>query len=148
MVLREQILTHIKDAMKSKNQLRLDTLRFLQAAIKNREIDSRPEPLTEEDVLQVIKKLAKQRKESMEQYTQGGRPDLVEKEQAELKILEEFLPQSLSPEATELLVKKVIAELQAQSLKEMGTVIKAVIAQSQGAADNKLVSEYVKKNLG
>ncbi len=148
MSLKEQITNQMKEAMKAKDQVRLDTLRFLQSAVKNREIELRPNPITEEEILGVIKKLVKQRKESIEQYQQGGRADLVAKEQAELKILEEFLPQSLSPEQTEALVASVIQELQASSMKDMGLVIKTVIARANGAADNKLVSELVKKKLG
>lgn len=147
MTIREQILEGIKVAMKKKDQLRLDTLRFLQSAIKNREIELRPNPITEEEVMGVVKKLAKQRRESIEQYQNGGRKDLAEKEQAELEILEEFLPKALSREATETLVATVIHELNATSIKDMGNVIKTVIAKSQGAADNKLVSELVRAKL-
>jgi len=147
MAIREQILDGIKVAMKNKDQLRLDTLRFLQSAIKNREIELRPNPITEEEVMGVIKKLAKQRRESIEQYLNGGRKDLAEKEQAELMILEEFLPKALSREETESLVAAVIQELNATTIKDMGNVIKAVIAKSRGAADNKLVSELVRAKL-
>lgn len=147
MGLKEQIMENIKSAMKSKEQVRLDTLRFLQAAIKNREIELRPDPINEDEIMGVVKKLAKQRKESIEQYQNGGRPDLADKEQVELKILEEFLPQALSKEQTEALVTAAITELGASTVKDMGGVIKAVIAKSQGAADNKLVSELVRNRL-
>ena len=147
MLLKEQITHEIKEAMKSKDQIRLDTLRFLQAAIKNREIELRPHPISEEEILGVIKKLVKQRKESITQYQQGGRADLVSKEQAELSILEAFLPQTLSVEQTEALVLSVIQELNAQSIKDMGKVIKTVITRAGGAADNQLVSELVKQKL-
>lgn len=147
MEIRDNIMNEIKTAMKEKNQLRLNTLRFLQAAIKNREIDMRPNPITHEEVIGVIKRLVKQRKESIEQYAAGGRQDLVDQESAELKILEEFLPAQLSAEQIEKVVKEVIAALNATSVKDMGGVIKEVIARTQGNADNKTVSELVKKSL-
>lgn len=147
MSLRESILNNIKLAMKNRDQVRLDTLRFLQSAIKNREIELRPDPISEDDIMGVVKKLAKQRKESIEQYQNGGRQDLADKEAVELVILEEFLPKALSREQTEALVIEVVTELQATSIKDMGHVIKSVIAKSQGAADNKLVSELVRARL-
>jgi uncharacterized protein YqeY len=147
MGLRDQILDGLKTAMKNKDQIRLDTLRFVQSAVKNREIELRPNPISEDDVIGVIKKLAKQRKESIDQYQAGGRQDLADKEKMELAILEEFLPKPLSPEQTEVLVTETIKELNATSIKDMGNVIKTVIAKSLGAADNKLISELVRLKL-
>lgn len=147
MEIRDRIMNDIKVAMKEKNQLRLNTLRFLQSAIKNREIDMRPSPITLDEVMGVIKKLVKQRKESIDQYTAGGRKDLADQEKAELTILEELLPTQMGPEQVEVIVKEVIAALNAKSLKDMGAVIKEVIVRTQGNADNKLVSETVKKLL-
>lgn len=147
MEIRDLIMNDIKVAMKDKNQLRLNTLRFLQAAIKNREIDMRPNPITHDEVMGVIKKLVKQRKESIDQYKAGGRQDLVDQEMAELAILEELLPAQMGPEQVEAIVKEVITALNAKSPKDMGAVIKEVIARTQGNADNKLVSETVKKSL-
>jgi uncharacterized protein YqeY len=147
MEIRERIMNDIKVAMKEKNQVRLGALRFLQAAIKNREIDMRPNPITHEEVIGVIKKLVKQRKESIEQYQAGGRQDLVDQEAAELAILEELLPAQLGQSQVEQVVKDVIVSLNAKSIKDMGGVIKEVIVRTQGNADNKLVSEIVKKAL-
>ena len=147
MDIRDRIMNDIKVAMKEKNQLRLNTLRFLQSAIKNREIDMRPNPITLDEVMGVIKKLVKQRKESVDQYKAGGRQDLVDQELAELAILEELLPAQMGPEQVEAIVKEVIAALNAKSPKDMGAVIKEVIVRTQGNADNKLVSETVKKSL-
>ncbi len=147
MALKELVLEQIKTAMKSKDQFRVDTLRFLQSAIKNREIDLRPNAITEDDVLGVIKKLAKQRKESIEQYQNGGRPELAQKEANELKILEEFLPKSLGQEETLEIIKQVIAELGATQIKQMGQVMKLVMEKTQGAADNRFVSETIKSLL-
>ena len=125
----------------------MDTIRFLQSAIKNREIENRPNPLTSDDVLAVIKKMVKQRKESIEQYQAASRQDLVDKENAELKVIEAYLTPQMSREQVEALVVQVIAELKASSIKDMGPVMKAVIAKSGGSADNKVVSEVIKTKL-
>lgn len=147
MEIRDRIMNDIKVAMKEKNQVRLNALRFLQSAIKNREIDMRPNPITHDEVIGVIKRLVKQRKESIDQYKAGGRQDLVDQEMAELAILEELLPAQLGADQVEAIVKEVIVALNAKTPKDMGGVIKEVIARTQGNADNKLVSEIVKKSL-
>jgi uncharacterized protein len=147
MEVREKLTADMKTAMKEKDQVKLDTIRFLQAAIKNREIDSRPTPLTPDDVMAVIKKLVKQRKESIEQYQNASRQDLVDKETSELKILETYLPAQMSREMVERIVAEVIAEVKATSVKDMGTVMKAVQVKTQGTADNKVVSEVIKAKL-
>ena len=147
MEIREKIMNDMKAAMREKDQVRLDTIRFLQSAIKNREIDSRPNPLTADDVLAVIKKMAKQRKESIEQYQAASRQDLVDKEAAELKVIESYLPAQMSREQIEVLVQDVMAETKATSIKDMGLVMKAVLAKAAGSADNKLVSEVIKAKL-
>lgn len=143
-----KIMNEIKDAMRSKDSLKLNTLRFLQSAIKNREIELRPQPLTDEESMSVLKKLVKQRKESIEQYKAGNRQDLVDQEAAELKILETYLPAQMSKDQVEKLVSDVIASLGAKTIKEMGPVMKEVLARSGGSADNKLVSELVRSKLG
>ena len=137
----------MKTAMREKDQVKLDSIRFLQAAIKNREIDMRPDPITADEVLSVIKKSVKQRKESIEQYKAANRQDLVDKEMAELKVIEAYLPTQLSKEQIEALVAQAITELKATTIKDMGPVMKAVMAKSGGAADNKLVSELIKAKL-
>jgi uncharacterized protein len=147
MDIRPKILEEIKEAMKSKDTVKLGTLRFLQAAIKNREIELRPQPINDEEVLTVIKKLVKQRKESIEQYKAGNRQDLVDQEAAELKILETYLPAQMSREQVEKLVMETIGALSAKTIKDMGPVMKEVLAKSGGAADNKLVSELVRAKL-
>lgn len=147
MEIRERIMSELKVAMREKNQLKLDALRLLQSAIKYREIECRPDPISGDDVLAVIKKLVKQRKESIEQYQAALRQDLVDKETSELKILEEFLPTQMSREQIEKLVAETMAEVKATSIKDMGTVMKAVLGKAQGAADNKLVSEVIKAKL-
>lgn len=147
MELRDRIMADVKTAMKEKETLKLNTLRFLQAAIKNREIELRPNPITMDDVLAVLKKTVKQRKESIEQYTAAARQDLVDQETAELKVLESYLPAQLSREQIEKAVLEVIAALGAKSIKDMGAVMKETIAKTAGAADNKIVSEIIKSKL-
>ncbi len=147
MEIREQILADIKSAMISKDTVKLNTLRFLQSAIKNKEIDSRPNPITADDVMGVIKKLVKQRKESIEQFTTAGRTDLVDQESAELKVMEAYLPAQMTKEQIEALVSEVIASTGAKTIKEMGTVMKEAMAKSAGQADGKLLSEIIKSKL-
>ena len=147
MDMRAKLTEDMKDAMRAKDSLKLDAIRFLQAAIKKTEIDMRPNPITPDDVLGVLKKLVKQRNESIEQYQNASRQDLVDKETAELKILEAYLPAQMSKEQIEALVVATIAELKATTVKDMGPVMKAVIAKSNGAADNKIVSEIIKSKL-
>jgi uncharacterized protein YqeY len=142
-----KIMNEIKEAMRSKDSVKLGTLRFLQAAIKNREIEMRPTPITDDEVMAVIKKLVKQRKESIEQYKAGNRQDLVDQEAAELKILETYLPSQMTKEQVEKLVIEVMTQLNAKTIKDMGAVMKEVLAKSGGAADNKLVSELVRAKL-
>lgn len=147
MEIREQITADIKAAMIAKDSIKLNTLRFLQSAIKNKEIDSRPQPITADDVLGVIKKLVKQRKESIEQFSNAGRMDLAEQETAELKFLEVYLPAQMTAEQITKVVEEVIAETGAKTVKDMGTVMKAVMAKTAGAADGKIISEVIKSKL-
>lgn len=147
MNLKEKILADLKEAMKSKDQERLNTIRFLQSEIKYREIELRPAAITDAEVINVIKKLVKQRKESIEQFAQASRDDLVAKEKYELSVLETYLPTQMSKEQIAALVDEVAKSLNATSIKQMGAVIKEVQARTQGAADNKLISEVVKAKL-
>lgn len=147
MEIREKLTADVKAAMIAKDSVKLGALRMLQAAIKNREIDMRPDPITPDEVLGVIKKLVKQRKESIEQFQQAGRQDLVDQETAELKVLEVYLPAQMSREQIEALVIEVIAAVGAKTVKDMGPVMKEVIARSAGSADNKIVSEVIKAKL-
>ncbi len=147
MEIRERLTAEMKDAMRSKDQLRLDAIRFLQAAIKNKEIELRPNPITAEEVLGVVRRLVKQRKESIEQYQAAKRQDLVDKESAELRILEAYLPAQMGKEQIEKIVVDVITEVKASSIKDMGMVMKAVMVKTSGNADNKLVSEVIRSKL-
>lgn len=147
MEIREQIMADIKSAMIAKETVKLGALRMLQSAIKNREIELRPNAITSEEVMSVVKKLVKQRKESIDQFQTAGRQDLVDQESAELKVLEVYLPAQMGREQVEAIVTEVIASLGAKTVKDMGPVMKEVMARTAGAADNKLVSEIIKSKL-
>lgn len=147
MSLREQIATEIKTAMKEKNMDKVNALRLVQSAFKNREIELRPNPMSEEEHIAIIKKLVKQRKESIEQFGAANRQDLVDAETKELKLLELYLPAQMGREQIEKIVTEVIAATGANSVKQMGQVMKEVQAKTAGAADNKLVSEIIKSKL-
>lgn len=147
MEIRDQINSDVKAAMIAKDSLKLGALRFLQSAIKYREIELRPNPITNDEILGVIKKLVKQRKESIDQYKTANRQDLVDKEMSELQIIETYLPAQMSKEEIEKVVTQVIAATGASSIKDMGAVMKATLAKTGGAADNKTVSEVVKQKL-
>ena len=147
MEIREKLMADLKVAMVAKDSLKVNTIRFLQAAIKNKEIDSRPNPITVDDVMAVIKKLVKQRKESIEQFQAAARQDLADQEAAELKVLEAYLPAQLSREEIEKVVADVITAVNATSIKDMGAIMKEVVARTQGTADNKIVSELIKSKF-
>lgn len=147
MSLREQISNDIKNAMKEKNPEKLNALRMVQSAFKNREIEMRPAPMPEEECLLVIKKLVKQRKESIEQFAAAKRQDLVDAETKELALLETYLPAQMGRDQIEKIVTEAIAAVGATTVKDMGKVMKETQARTGGAADNKLVSEIIKSKL-
>ena len=147
MGIREQIDGDIKAAMKSGAKDKVSALRMLSAALKNKQIDKRA-PLLDSEVLDTVRSLIKQRKDSIEQFTKGGRQDLVDKETAEVSVLEVYLPRQLGREEVEKLVREAIAQTSAQGAKDMGKVMKALVPLIAGRADNKLVSELVKSSLG
>lgn len=148
MGVRDQILADMKTAMKAKDAARLEAVRFLQAAIKNKEIEVRPKEMTDEDALSCVKKVAKQLKDAIEQYEGAGRKELADKEKAQLAVIETYLPAQLPKEQLEKIIEEVIAETGASSMKDMGNVIKGTIAKTQGAADNKTISEIARLKLG
>jgi uncharacterized protein len=147
MGLREKIDADIKDALKSGAKDKVSALRMVSAALKNKEIDKR-RPLTDEEVIETVRSLIKQRKDSIEQFAKGGRQDLVDKETAEVAVLEVYLPKQLGREELEALVRDAVAQTGAQGPKDMGKVMKALVPMIGGRADNKLVSELVKSALG
>jgi uncharacterized protein YqeY len=147
MSLSEQLSKTMAEAMKARDPARLSTLRMLKAALTNREVE-RARPLTEAEELQVVAALVKQRKESIDQFSKAGRQDLVDKESAELVILGTYLPPAVAPEELERIVADVVAETGASSPKDMGKVMKGVMARLAGASvDGKAVNELVKKRL-
>lgn len=147
MGLREKIDSDIKDAMKAGAKDKVSALRMLSAALKNKQIDKR-RPLTDDEVVETVRSLIKQRKDSIEQFAKGGRQDLVDKETAEVSVLEIYLPQQMSKDEIEKIIRDVIAQTGAQGAKDMGKVMKALLPILAGRADNKLVSDLVKHALG
>lgn len=145
----EQMQKDLVDAMRSRDELRLSTLRMVKAAIKNKEIDKRA-PLDEKEVQQVLSTLIKQRRDSIEQFTKGGRQELADKEATEIKLIEHYLPQAMGEEQIAEAVKATIAEMGSPTMKDMGTVMKNVMAKLQATGsrvEGKTVSELVKKHL-
>ena len=146
MSLKDQLNESMKTAMKARDTLRLSAVRMVRSVIKNREIDSKIE-LDDQGIIDVISTLAKQRRESIRMYREGNRPDLVEKEEAELAILLQFLPVQLNTAEISELIDRAIAETGAQSAKDMGKVMKVLAPLTAGKADGKTVSEAVKQKL-
>ena len=146
-MLEDQLQKDYIQAMKDRDAVKSSTVNFLRAQLKNVRIEKRSEALEDKDVVAVIKKQIKQRQDSIEQYEKGGRKDLADKETAEMAILKTYLPEELSGEVLQQLVDQAVAETGAQSMKDMGNVIKAVAAKAQGKADNRVISELVKKAL-
>jgi uncharacterized protein YqeY len=147
MTLQERIQGELKAAMLAKDAERLSTLRLLKSALGYLQIEKKTEQLSDPEIVSVIQKEAKKRRDSIEQYKNGGRPELADKEARELTVLETFLPQALPPEELEKLVRATIQELNATSKKEMGPVVKAVQAKAAGRADGKSISTLVGKLL-
>lgn len=144
----DRINEDLKAAMKSKDSDRLSTLRMVKTALKNREID-KMEALTDEEAIKVLQSLVKQRRDSIEQYQKAGRIELAEKEMAEIKVIEEYLPAALDDAAIARVVEETIVETGASSMKEMGAVMKAVMAKLAGqTVDGKAVNQIVKSKLG
>ena len=146
MTLKERITEDMKTAMRAKDAPRLLTIRGLLAACKQREVDERIE-LDDAAVIAIVDKLVKQRKDSITQFTAGHRPDLVEKETAELAVLEGYLPQRMDAEAVTAAVAAIVAETGAKGPADMGKVMGAAKARLGGQADMALVSAAVKKAL-
>jgi len=149
MSLVEQIQRDITAAMKAREEHRLSTLRMVKSALKNREIEKMA-PLDDKESQAVLATLIKQRKDSVEQFTKGGRQEMADKEAAEIVLIETYLPKSAGDAEIVAGVKAVIAEMGSPTMKDMGTVMKNVMARFSGAGmrvDGKLVSETVKREL-
>ena len=137
----------LKNAMKAKDALSLQTFRMMKSALQNKQIELMRE-LNDDEAFKIFNTLIKQRKESIEQFIQGGRKELADKEEAEIKIISQFLPQALDPTEVENLVRQAITEVEAKSLSDMGKAIKTAMGKIAGRAEGKLVSDFVKKILG
>ncbi len=145
----ERVQKDLVEAMKARNELRLSTLRMMKAALKNKEVEKMGK-LEEREELQVFTTMIKQRKDSVEQFTKGGRQDLADKETAEIAIIESYMPKALGEEEITAAVRSAIAEMGAPSMKDMGAVMKNVMARfaaSGARVDGKIVSELVRKEL-
>ena len=148
MSLKQQIVSDLTASMKAQNAPRTSTLRMVKAAVMNREIEKGGE-LDDEEMAKLLRSLVKQRRDSVEQYEKGGRPELAEKEKTEVDVIEAYLPQAASREEIEAAVAAALAETGANSMKDMGRVMKTVQAALAGKnPDGRMVSEVVKAKLG
>jgi len=148
MSLADDVGAAITDAMRRKDAARLSALRMLKAAFMNREVE-KGRALDDTELRQVVQSLVKQRRDSIEQFSKGGRQDLVDKETAEIAVLESYLPPSADPVVVERAVAEAIAETGATSAKDIGRVMKAVMTRLAGQTiDGKTVNELVRKKLG
>lgn len=147
MSLLDQISLDIVSAMKAKDALRLSTLRMVKSALKNREIEKMA-PLDEAESIKILQSLVKQRRDSVEQYLDGGRPDLAQKEAAEILFIEGYLPAAIDEETIAIVVDQTLLELGTTSAKDLGRVMKAVMAKLSGqAVDGKVVNALVRAKL-
>ena len=150
MSIQQQILADLKQAMKDKDKDRLNVLRSLKSKILEKEISERKDgeaTLTDEQVIEVLMKAAKQRKESIEQFREGGREDLVAREQQELEVIESYLPEMLTEEEIRDIARQKIDELGAENMADMGKVMGALMSELKGQAEGSLVSKVVKEEL-
>jgi uncharacterized protein YqeY len=148
MTLREQLDSDLKEAMRAKQQLRVDTIRAIKSAVKYKEVEGgEVKTLDEAGVVKVVQSEIKKRRDASEQYRAAARPDLADKEDAEIAVLTAYLPAQLSEAELEKIVAESVAEAGATDLKGLGAVMKVVQPKVAGRADGKLVSELVKKKL-
>ena len=147
MTLEEKIDADMKEAMKAKAEIRLSTIRMLRAAIKNLAIEKKAEKVEDKDVMSIISKQIKQHKDSIDGFAKGNRQDLVDKETAELKILESYMPKMLSAEELKPIVSSAITATGAKGRADMGKVMKAAMEEAKGAADGKMLSQMVSEEL-
>ena len=146
MSLQEQLKSELKTAMQAKNKARVGTIRLAMAEIKQKEVDGRKE-LTDDEILAVLTKMVKQRKDSISQFTAAGRQDLADNEAAEIEVLQGFMPQPLSDAEIDALIDTTLQQLAVTSPQEMGKVMNALRPQLQGRADMGLVSAKIKARL-
>ena len=152
MSIRDLLMTATKDAMKAREAARLSTLRMMSSAIKDRDIAARgeglPHPVADADLMGLFGKMIKQRQDAAKVYVQGGRPELADKELAEVKVIEEYLPRQLDPAQVEAAVAEAIAEAGATSIKDMGKVMAVLKARFAGQMDFGAVGALIKGRLG
>jgi uncharacterized protein YqeY len=149
MTIAERITKDIAEAMRARDEHRLTTLRMMKSGIRSREIDKRA-PVDDQETIQILSTMIKQRKDSIEQFTKGGRPELADKEAAEIKMIEDYMPKAAGEEEVTATVRATIAEMGTVTMKDMGTVMKNTMAKFQASGtrvDGKLVSEAVKREL-
>ena len=146
MSLKDAIVADMKAAMKDKDSVKLETIRLLRSAIQRREVDDRVE-LDDDGVLQVVQKMVKQCADAAEQFTKGGRDDLASKENANIAILQNYLPAHLSDEEIEAIIADAIDQTGARSMKDMGKVMGVVKSKAQGRADMGAISALIKSRL-
>ncbi len=146
MSLTEQLNAAMKEAMKAKDSLRLGAIRMIRSAIQNREIEEKGS-LDDQAVIGVLSTLAKQRRDSIDAFRESGRTDLAEKEERELQVIQEFLPQQLDEAQIDAIIEEAVAQTGAESPRDMGKVMKIVVPRTTGRADGRLVSEKVKERL-
>lgn len=147
MSLKQQLKDDLKTAMREKNIIKRDTIRAINTMIKQIEVDERKD-LNDDDVIKLIQKGIKQREESISQYKEASRDDLVEKEQNEVDVFREYLPKQLSDEELEIGMKELISEIGATSIKDMGKIMGQASKKFAGVADGKRINEMTKKLLG
>ena len=146
-MLEKDIQDVLKEALKSGQKTKVSVIRMLISEINNKKISDQVKELSDEKIIGLIQKMVRQHKESIAQFKEGNRQDLVDKETEELKVLEEYLPEELSREELEKIISEVITETGATSPKDMGTVMGEVMGRVKGRADGKLISEIVKEKL-
>ena len=147
MLLEDKILDDYKEAMKAKDTLKASILSFLRSQFMNVRIDKRKDKLDDSDVIGAVKKLIKQHQDSIEGFKAGNRQDLVDKETRELEILKTYLPEELGPEQVKQIIEEALTALGATTMKDMGRVMKEVMAKTAGRADSKIISDMVKEKL-
>ncbi|TCT08187.1 GatB/YqeY domain-containing protein [Aquabacter spiritensis] len=149
-MLRDDINTALKLAMKSGDKLRLSTLRLMNAALKDRDIEARghgKDPLGDDDLRALLAKMVKQREESAKIYTEGGRPELAAQERAEIAVIQDFLPKQLGEDETRAIIAAVVAEIEAKGIKDMGRTMAVLKERHAGAIDFGKASAWVKETL-
>ena len=146
MTLKEKLLLDMKEAMKSKDSLKLETVRSVISAVKNQEIDLRKD-LDEEEILAIVSREVKKRKEAANLYEKGKRPELKDKEIQEMKILQTYLPEQVSEEVLRQRIQDVIVETGAEGMKDFGKIMKTLVPEFKGKADNALIKELTNEYL-